>query len=381
MKLRVERALVCHRPEWGKWPDTADMDYSDILSARSTQTYVEGDRQIEVVTREWPVFLSFAKSTCELPYRYPPNLDNSVWPSETVMEQQRHDLQALRADGVKILLWEHSYGCYPPVAKILRDTFPLTFLQFGDDAPGSSEVKTLPVAGAFNIYLHAMNLMSFETGERVKTRYLDAGVDKCCLVPSRTTVGLIEWCLKNGHTIERRVERIRGGGFDTDLVFVGALGGSVWRHSMLSVLDNVGASPRVALYGSGTRRGILQPRVPPGGDGGVVAPMYAKTLFGVNPQWSSIWNTRLSDLWYMGVPQFVYDPHKELEEEGFLPDEHYVAYDGTVANLLERVEEWKQDPERCVRLALAAHAKSVAYTAGKHSVLPQIYFDAWDRLL
>lgn len=389
-ELRVQRAFVNHQPSWLRWPDTEDRDYSVITAQRWVERFIDdsGERAITVVSRSWPVFSSFlrVKDGFEKPHRYPPHLDNSVWPSEEVQVALRSDLRALAQDGVRIIHWEHGYGCYPPNAEVLKKDFPLAILQFGDDVYGSSEFKTFPVAKYFHAYLHAMFLMNAETGERVSERYQKLGVDRTYFGSSRTTVGTTEWCAQHyadNDMMTRRLHAIREDKFSTDLVWVGAQSGSNLRRRMLAALNSgIGElrGVRCRLHGDAMRDGFLVPRNPLGGDGMLVAPIYDQALFGVNLPWSSIFNTRLFDLWYMGVCQIIHDPWNELKEEGFEAGVHYIPFDGTIRGLLDTVLRYKADTEAVVRIVTRAKERVETYIREKNRVLPQIYFDHWDAL-
>jgi hypothetical protein len=65
---------------------------------------------------------------------------------------------------------------------------------------------------------------------------------------------------------------------------------------------------------------------------------------GVNPQQSSIFNSRLVDLWRAGVVQLIHDPLGELAPYGILAGVHYVAFDGSYDDLVRQAKHIHSHP-------------------------------------
>jgi hypothetical protein len=164
--MKIKQLNVIHDPAWGKWPDTNDDDYSDVLAIRGNRL-VDG---IEVETRIYPAYMAFATAgNKQLPIDYQ-WIDNTKLPGQAVLEQQIEDLKQYGA-GCDVIFWDHAKNCYPPVAEYIPQLFKLAILPFADDCPGSSEIKTFPVARYFDALFYQMKVWDFATGERTADKY------------------------------------------------------------------------------------------------------------------------------------------------------------------------------------------------------------------
>ena len=196
--VEVEQVIATHRHEWRKWPDTDDRDYSSVLAERSTWTFKRGDVELRVRNRFYPVYSSYiAAGDLTLPIRFPV-INNLSPPSQAVLEQQRKDLAAYSAAGCSSILWEHCHQCFPEVVYDLPSLFKLRTIMFGDDCPGSSDVKTFPVAASFNAIYYSMYIWNPDNGALTGEEYRRRGVAYQRFAPSAMSVGLADGLAESG---------------------------------------------------------------------------------------------------------------------------------------------------------------------------------------
>jgi hypothetical protein len=376
----VQQVVVGYWREWQKWPETEDADYAELLSRRWTTEYVRGDTRLIVVSRHYPAFLAYHKTCCSLTpvnARYP-GINNTILPDPRVLAQIESDLRGYAAAGCTVLYWEHAYQCFPTVMEVIAPLFKWRILSFADDAPGSSESKTFPVARFFDALYHCMYVRDLATGERVADVYHALGIPYCRFQLLGPTGGLDAALAQRHFTITDKAARIRAGDHQTDLCFVGASIAS--RAALLGGLGTVPGDVRARLHGRiGLRDG---PLLPANDDGATLVPLYMESLFGFNVPHSSIFNTRLFDLWCCGVVQVVYDPNHELDVIGAKAFEHYLPFDGTAEELVRVVREWRARRADLAELVLRAHAFVVAAREASTwtSAHADIYFNCLDRL-
>lgn len=365
--VEVDQVIATHRHEWRKWPDTADDDYASVFAERSQWVFRRDDVELRVNNRFYPVYSAYPRSGDKrLPIRFPV-IDNLYPPSEAVLAQQRNDLKALSAK-CTILLWEHTHQCFPAVACDLPTLFPtLRTIQFGDDCPGSSDVKTFPVAAYFNALCYSMFVWNAETGSLTADEYQRRGLAYTRFCPSGMSAGLTEGLRDLKHDLAQKQALVRVGWADPHLGFVG-FSGAGERAVLMQHLKHAHGQQKqlglsLRLYGMGMPDGILEPRDPPHpkGLGYPMAPLYHTALSSVNVPISSLFNCRLADLFLAGVVQFVRDRWGELPRMGFVEGEHYLGFDGTADDLLRKVESLRQRPEEAAALIGRAHAKAVDF--------------------
>lgn len=375
----IRQVTVCDDPAWGCWPASPVSDYTAVNESIHIEHY--GD--ITVDNRILPAYRCIDETDKTLPITYP-WIDNTRRPSASAMRRMVA-LLAEAAETSDVIVWDHAKNCWPEVARAIPGLFKLSILPFADDCPSSTELKTLPVVRHFDAVLHFMDVWCLATGERVADVYRTASPSiRCYHAPSNESPGLMEWIASSGFDVSAKAAAIRAGVLpDVPHAFVGDLGGG-WRKELLSGLADV-LKPPSAFYGVDQRDGILRGRtvVMPMGDsvpvysptcGSPCAELYARTLFGVNPQASSLFNTRLMDLWRCGVVQLIHDPHGELAGHGWMPWTHYLPFDGTAADALFVMAKAKQDLAALASI-IEIGAATVAAIPRRGAVMHQIYRD------
>ena len=364
--VHVEQVWVTHWPSWGKWPNTEDRDYSSVLALRSTWSICRGEDVVEITSRFSPAYLPYilAGESRAVPPAWP-YIDNTKLPSRRVLDVQRDELRRLAAE-CHICYWDHAWQCFPPVAADVLPRFGLSILMHADDCPGSSEIKTFPVARWFNVLIHAMNIFDFNTGTLVADEYGKRGLADCRWIPNGMTEGTPNWIAESRHTVEAQLFRLRAGSLPLDLVWAGDRCGRARRGVLLAgaetALGRAGIPCR--LHGQGMRDGILMPAPSAVPAGRTCAPVYVQAKMGLNVPLSSIWNCRVADLMFLGVPMVAWDPWGELAAKGFLPGEHWIPFDGTPDGLVRTVLDWRGRGDDLARVARAAHDRVGPFTQG-----------------
>lgn len=381
--VEVEQVVAAHRHEWRKWPDTDDMDYASVKAERWTWVFRRGDVELRVKNRFYPVYSAYVSSgDLALPIRFPV-IDNLCPPSQAVRDQQRRDLASFT--DCSALLWEHTHQCFPDVACELPGRFKLRAISFGDDCPGSSDVKTFPVAAYFNAILYSMFVWNPDTGALTAEEYRRRGIPYQRFIPSAPSVGFVEGLRDTGFSIEEKQRRIRAGGAAPDVAFVG-FNGSGERAQIMRGMRLAHARQRqlglsLKIHGVDMPDGVLEPRDPPHprGLGYPMVPLYAGALSSFNVPISSLFNCRLVDLWLSGTVQFVRDRWGELARMGFVDGEHYLSF-ATAEDLLEQLARLKAEPERAAEVVGRASAKAGEFwTAnGWDAAYGDLYFDHLD---
>jgi hypothetical protein len=375
----IKEVVVEHNKDWGCWPDTKIFDYPK--DARDfIVPHPNGKDEIVVQRISYPVYIAFATDGgMQLPIEYE-WIDNTKEPEEAVKQRMINDLNLL-SQQCDTILWDHAKNCYPDVAKHIPDLFELSILPFADDCPGSSEIKTFPVAKYFDALFYQMKVWDFKTGIKTADKYAEVAPN---LTPyfkgQNESFGLMAGIENQYFQISNKASAIRSGYMPViDFVFLGYRAWH-WRGDFCDALNAANFGDlRSKLHGKDMRDGLLGDG--PGGACGVEASkLYTQSLIGVNPQVSSIFNGRLIDLWECGVVQMVYDPHGELESEGFVDGEHYVSFDGSVEDCISKAHELRADPNRCADIIERAHAKMREYQYRKSTpaVYGQIYADYID---
>jgi len=362
----IEAVDINYIPDWKKWPTTADIDFTEILRRRYSSTYQFGDLTLKINYRHYPPHIAYTRigEHLRLPNFDQWTIDNTKPPIQAVLNQMVEDLNELGKE-CDLIAWHHGYQCFPYVTKHLPDLFKLRILLFSDDCPGSSEVKTFPVAKHFNALLHNMYVRDYNTGVRTADVYKELGVPYCHLSSWGQSDNLTTYLAEHKFSIEEKAEQIRQGSSEYNgLLFIGCDGQmNRARYNFLCDLnrqaDKVAAQIEmpVMLHGKGMRNGILEPRQPPAITGYTIAPYYMNALFGVNYAISSIFNARFFNLGAAGVVQLIYDKNKELSDFGLEDYIHYVPFNGTIPGMIQAIKGIKHDKEKLGAIIIAAHQK------------------------
>lgn len=337
--VTVNQVIVGHWESWKKWPATEDKDYSDVLMEVWPWRFVYNDLDLELnidcrFLPAYKCYLDAGISQVVPPYG---QINNTVQPDERVQRMQLQNLRGMAKD-CPIILWEHAYQCAPDVAAHLPSLFDLAILSFGDDLPSSSPYKTFPVAQHFNALMHTMFVYDFGDGRLVADEYHNRGLPSTYHISSAASNGLPEELAKQGFDIEEKITRVisRTPGL-TKFVYVGYGRGNPYRRRILQALNDNdparGIPGAVKLHGVNMRHGVYGVKDNSPQMGADSFQLYRDAMFGINPQQSSLFNTRLIDLWLCGVAQLIYDPHSELKHYGIMPHEHYIPFDGTFEDL------------------------------------------------
>ena len=341
--IRIQQVIATHRHEWHRWPDTDNTDYGDILAWRGEWRFA-GDPEIVVENRYLPVFKAYLDADDRRLVVQFPWINNTVLPSPEVMAAQIAALEKASLS-CQSIYWEHCHQCQPPVAEHIHRLFRMAAFNFADDMPGSSEVKTFPVAHNFDVAMLGMFVFDFATGQLTAPEYLRRGVSKTYHIPCGTTTGLTQYLDETGFTVGKKALRIADGrSLPVDFAWVGMANGYPWRKDLMEQMNAHGLGELVArLHGVGMRDGQLGSRKPYGEDatdlGREPAALYVDSLCGANIQQGSVFNCRLVDLWRCGVIQIIHDRHGELQHYGIHAGRHYVSFDGTYRDLCTKATE------------------------------------------
>jgi hypothetical protein len=376
-KKTINQLAVVSDPRWL----TAD-NYAPSMEKRVSSVLYRPGVELTIKTRPYPIQKSFrdaGEQSCLLAHQW---IDNTTLPPQSVLDAQLEALEELSED-CNVVIWDHAQNCYPEVAKHLPRLFDLAILPFADDCPGSTEAKTLPVARFFDALFYQMYIWDFRSGVRTESKYRDYAPDlKFYFKCQNESAGLNEGLADILFGVQNKIDALKMGIFPPiDFVFVGCLG---WMDrkgfcSDLNAADFGGLHSRI--HGQGMRDGYLaespgKPVAYP------VAKLYSQSLFGVNPQVSSIFNARLIDLWVSGVIQFIHDPHGELASQGFEAGVHYVSFDGTVADMIGKMHALRADPKAAANIMEQAHRKMVEYQTKRstNEVYTNIYMDHLEQI-
>lgn len=383
----IEEVVVEYDPAWRKWPDTNDVDYTNITKKPATRSLQHQGHSIDIVSWTYPVHSAF---------RYGPRkpagpgcweFANYNFP-EWAIDEQIEDLRQY-SKHCQVILWPHARCLNKRTMDALPELFPLRVLRFGDDCPGSSEHKTFPYAYGFNALLHNMYVWRYDTGERVATKYKELGITYTRFVICGPSNGLGSYLKRTDFDVKRKAEAIAAGiALPIGLSFVGYYTPlNPARQAFMDglaeqrdLLHTAGLTTRLhgACYDTGD--GPLEPFSL--NDGSVPGALYVNSLFGVNYPNSSLYNTRLFDLWMCGAVQLIHDKNGELQELGVLPGEHYIPFDGTAVGMIKTVLDWLDRRQQLADMILRAHEFGAALAA-KYSSSPahdQMYLDHLDLL-
>jgi hypothetical protein len=323
-----------------------------------------------------------------------------IYPLHKDQTRAVSDLLDAANDGCQICLWDADFS-YPQMTQRLRDIFPHTIRSFSNDGPSGTKTKTDPIAAHFDTALHGNRICSL-SGERTGQHYKDLGVKDVRYTCQNESNGFIEglgdWvrpsrsCYADawqklppaestGFDFDRRMSQFRTNGYANDLVFVGGRTGP-FRHKINSEAGQMNL--RTRFYGGGMRDGLLGAGAVTGHDlnsdlreGSLVTKLYLDSFAVLNLQYIGLLSTRLFDAWASGSLLFMWDPIDELAEVGIHSGEHYVGFDGTVADLAAKVRYYQSHLDETERIIRAANKRSVLFRTeyGFHNTMPRILSD------
>lgn len=399
----IEAVTIGYQPSWRKWPDSGDIDFSDVMAKRQDVYYTINGKPVTVRLRWYPVHHAYAVARVPMTPVAHPVINNTVLPPKPVLEAMLRALEGIAADGVELCYWEHAYQCYPSVAQHLKRLFKHSVLIHGDDCPGSTEYKTQPIARFFDSIFHA-NLVWAPTGETTANLYKRMGVDDAHYLALSGTGGLLEgiseWMgaqqaeqtnraldadyrfrpaalsTATPLDLERRIQQLRERRYRYDMVFVG-LNAPPYR-CMLNTPEFEAmckqAGLRTAIKGTNMRDGLLRPWVP-ATLGTPVAKLYFDSFSVLNRQLVSLMATRPFDAWATGTLLLMWDPFGELDLIGVKKDVHYASYDGSLQDLINRVKYFQAHFDEAEAIIRAGHVR------GRELPTEHCAFSATTRML
>lgn len=348
----ADMVRVTHYPEGARWPEGDDRNFGPFHAIRHDFRHTLHDGRVATWRyRFYDPYSAYGNES--LPAGQPPIgrfINNVAWvPSRTVLDRMVSDLETISQE-CQILWWDSAIQCFPHVAQHLKRLFRLSILNFGDDMPGSSEIKTFPVALFFDVLAHAMYTWDFATGRSVPEVYAAHGLSDCRFLawgPMERVYDEV-W-------FARKLERLREGTLPIGMIWLGGSGIASHRQRLLRDIS-IAADPwlQICLYGNGMRDGWKDGRA---------SDQYAEAMFGVNIAESSLFNGRFADLFMSGTIQVAYDPHGELSRFGFFDNEHYLCFDGTVQGMMKRIFQYYNDKKARAQMAVAAREQFLRYRA------------------
>lgn len=338
---------VTHYPNGVLFPEGPLRDFSAVHRDWHEFRHVRLDgRETRWSYRFWDPYSCYGAEP--LPHGQPLGraINNLAWvPSQAVLARMIQQLTEV-AGSCQVIWWDSAIQCFPQVAQHLKRLFRLAILNFGDDLPGSSECKTFPVASCFDVLLHAMYTRNFKTGESVPAAYAARGLKDCRFI----AWGPLNACPED--RFERKVARLHAGNLPLDLVWLGNAGISDLRRSILLQAQQALRGRPAKFFGHG---------MPAGWWSGAPMDLYDEAVFGVNIAESSLFNGRFADLCVSGTIQIACDPYGELRRFGFVDGVHFLAYDGSPAQLLARMATVRGNGEALASMARAARDRFMAY--------------------
>jgi len=368
----VEAVKVIHIPDWRKYPDTEDTDYTEIMAQRQDTLFEIDGEEVVVRFRIYPSYRPYCATGTPLKFRH--TINNLVLPPQPVIDLMIKELTEI-AKECKICYWEHARHCYPPVAECMSKVFAHSILTNADDSHGSTEIRTEPVAQFFSSVFHG-NFIWTEEGEKTEDLYRNLGVKDIHYYSMSSSGGFLDglrdagWMQGDVFDMDRRIQQLRDGKYETDLVFVG---GNMGKHRT-KYNENADlfaqSGVRLKLYGIRMKDDVLRPHpmfgYDPHGLGWPVANVYLNSFSTVNIQFIGLMATRPFDAWASGTLLFMWDPVGELKQCGIEDKVHYVAFDG-FQDLINKVKYYKGHMDEVEPILRAGHAFGAAFPF-EHSV-------------
>ncbi len=380
--IDLHEVVIDHSAGWKRWPNTDNTDYSAITDPVTSRLL---RKDVRLHTRTYPAHLPFIRCGIKrLKHKqFDWQIDVRRPPPEAVLLQQMKDLKQY-SQTCSIIRWRHGYECHRPVSSQLPHMFPLRIFEFGDDCPGSSEYKSFPHVPYFNVLLHNMYIWEYQTGQRTAEKYRSLGMPYTKFGMVGLSSGTSLYQKRSRFAIRDKADRVRSGvEFPLGLAVFSSSGrNNPQRVSFLRELydrrDELHAlGIPTALHGPNWGDGLIEPYRTPEGDGLVVSEYYNNTLVGPNYPMSSLFNTRLFDLWLLGVGQLIYDKNSELADFGLQPGVHYIPFDGTVDDCIGEAKRWTRDRAALANVLLHADkaARKLLEEHLHHNALSQTYLD------
>lgn len=355
----IEQVVVCHYASWGKWPDTPDTNYDDVMSQRTEGHYTVDGEPVTIRTRRYPAYRAIAATGKHLVIPYP-GIDNNVELNPAAAQQMVADLEAIGKE-CRICYWEHGCNCPPGVASHLKRIFAHSILFHGDDSPLASKLRSMPIARYFDSAFHG-NIIWTEKGNRTAQLYKDHGCPDTHYIGPGPTGGFVEGLGK--FDLEERIQLLKTGRYSLDLVFVGGLIGPT-RMMMNTRLHGFRSAGRVhglriKFHGIGMVDGCIPPQDPNSRVGcptigKTVAPVYLDSFAVANFQYIGLASSRMVDAMISGTPLLMWDPVGELAAVGVQANVHYMLFDGSFPGLLDRVIYYKTHLDETEQIVRAAY--------------------------
>jgi len=356
----IEGVIVGYQNVWRKWPDSEDRDYSSVLAKRELREYTVAGESIVVCMRWYPAHRAYVLAGVNKTPVWHPSINNTVLPPQSVMDAMLKDLTDIANDSVTLCYWEHAYQCYPYVAQHLKRIFKHSILMHADDCPGSTELKTEPIAKYFDSVIHG-NVIWHPNGELTSSLYNRLGIQDTHYVALGVSAGFMkgldnELSVGQVFSVEDRIEQLREGGYSYDMVFVGgALGDqrAILNEDKTTALFKA-AGLRTRILGVGMRDGTLHPRIPPD-LGTPVAAVYLSAFSVLNMPMVGLMGTRPFDAWASGTLLIQQEMTHELRHLGILSGEHYAPFNGTMEDLIRVVRYHQEHFDETVKMIRAGY--------------------------
>jgi hypothetical protein len=368
---------ITHVPDGRLWPEGGSLDYTAFHAWKWPTSHETSDgRKFSWNMRQYDPYSVYLGES--LPAGMPPRgreINNLEWlPSAAGQARMIADLERLSKE-CDVVVWDSAIQCSPAVAEHLKRLFPVSVLYFGDDCPGSSEIKTFPIARYFDAMIYSMHVWNADTGERAIARYGREGIQKFYFLPMVCSHGLTAWIA------DAKFDPLAPRTKDIDLIWAGSAGFTDrrrWTMGHITEAANRHPEHRCRLHGYGMRDGHINDH--PKGLAYEVAALYSRSLCGVNMPESSIFNCRLFDLWETGVVQLAHDPHGELRDFGFVDGEHFLYWNGDGEHLMGLVQQCKDNPPWAAEIARKAYLKRQEFSAEhtREKAMSRLYEDHFE---
>lgn len=352
----VEAVYIPASPLPGKWPESADTDFSTALAARETLEYCVNGEPVNVHMRWYTPLCAYAAEK-ELPFptdSHPP-WDNRVSPAQQVLTTMLRHIEQIAANGCKICFWWGPWHCYPAVAVHLKRLFVHSIMIWENDCPMTTALSTWPVAEYFDSGIHG-NVIWTTDGDRTGAMYKSRGTGDTFYATQPLTPFFEDGLKMASFSIDTRITQLINGAYSNDLVFLGGLLGD--RRAALNTIETTAlfnaAGLRTKIHGIGMRDGQLLPAELFGRPG---ANLYLDSFATVNVPFIGLMSMRQYDAWESGTLLIQHDTVGELDEFGIVAGTHYVAYNGTIQDMIDKIQYYKSNMAKTEAILRAGHAK------------------------
>jgi hypothetical protein len=386
-EIEIHELVIDDPAFWGKWPWTEDKNYDELLSLKSPyELQLDEETLLRIHPHFYPIASAYIAAGV---HRLPKGLqaggiDVTCVPPDAVFEKQMEHLRKM-SSVCQVVRWRHFYHCHPGVSCELKKLFKLSFFEFSDDCVGSSEIKSFPNAGNFDAGICYMYVWDGVSGEHTEDKYKSLGVDHVALAFNGYSGGTLDFCREFSLDGHERAARLRAGWVPPIwMSFIGARSCMGFREEFSSGLIKLAIKSRrrIELHGHRFPTGNLTTR-DSRVEGAACCVLYKDTLFGPNYPCSGVTNSRLFDLWRIGVAQLIFDRHNELPHFGLNPEEHFIPFDGTAEGCIAAAEQAEANMPAVADMVERAYDKGVA-VAEAHTTanaMRSIYKKYLDRLV